>query len=169
MSALHLRTAWLQAAFAGAALAFSSCSSTPKPRDYTPVAVRFHLESSSADGTPANLPQSGVSVLLNPKPVLTEGDIVNVDLVQVDLGRCLLFQLTPAATRDFYRLSVTHQGRRIVLLLDGVTAGARLIDGPITNGAVFMFIERPDEVLPALVENLKKSSVAMQREVARRP
>ncbi|MDP3072993.1 MAG: hypothetical protein Q8N18_22055 [Opitutaceae bacterium] len=160
---------WRVALLALAALAFAGCGSTPAPRDYTPVAVRFHLESNSGDGTPVALPNSGLSLLLNSKPVLTEGDVVDVDLVQVDLGRCLYFQLTPAATRDFYRLSVSHQGRRLVLLLDGIAMGARLVDGPITNGAVFIFIERPDEELPALVANLKKSSVAMQREIARRP
>ena len=37
------------------------------------------------------LPQSGVSLSVNSKPVITEGDIVNVELVQVDLGKCLLF------------------------------------------------------------------------------
>lgn len=155
-------------ALGGVVALLAGCSSAPKPRDYTPIAVRFHLESASGDGAPAMLPQSRLSLVLNPKPVLTEGDVVNVDLVQVDLGRCLLFQLTPAASRDFYRLSVTHQGRRVVLLLDDAVAGARLIDGPIANGAIFIFLERPEESLPALVENLKKSSAAMQREIARK-
>ena len=114
------------------------------------------------------LPQSRVSLTVNPKPVLTEGDIVLVELVQVDLGRCLMFQLSPAATRDFYRLSVTHQGRRMVLMLDDTAMGARRIDGPITNGVVFMFIERPEESLPAIVDNLRKSTAAVQREIARK-
>jgi hypothetical protein len=149
-------------------LLLAGCSTAPKVLDYTPVAVRFHLESTSGDGTPVRLPQSGLGVMLNPKPVLTEGDIVDVELVRVDLGLCLLFRLTPAALRDFYRLSVTHQGRRLVLVLDEVAAGARLVDGPIENGAVFIFVERPDEALPALVANLKKSSAALQREIARK-
>ena len=71
-------------------------------------------------------------------------------------------------TRDFYRLSVTQQGRRIVLLLDEAGVGARRIDGPIANGAIFIFVERPEESLPALVENLKKSSAALQRAIARK-
>jgi hypothetical protein len=150
------------------ALLLAGCGSAPAPRDFTPVAIRFYLESSSGDGAPAMLPQSRVSFAVNPKPVLTEGDVVNIELVQVDLGRCLMFQLSPAATRDFYRLSVTHQGRRLVLMLDDTAMGARRLDGPITNGVVYMFIERPDETLPALVENLRKNVVAMQREIARK-
>ena len=150
------------------ALWAAGCHSAKQPRDYTPTSARFFLESGSGDGTPVALPQSGVRLTVNPKPVIAEGDIANVDLVQVDLGKCLLFQLTPSAARDFYRLSVAHQGRRLVLVIDGTTLGARRIDGAITNGAVFVFVELSDAALPVLVENLKKSSLAMQRELARK-
>jgi hypothetical protein len=155
-------------ALVGALAALSGCQSTKAPTDYKPTWARFFLESASRDGTPVTLPQSGVRLVVNSKPVITEGDIVNVEIVQVDLGKCLLFQLTPTATRDFYRMSVSHQGRRLVLVVDDATLGARRIDGAITNGAVFVFVELPDPALPALVENLKKSSIALQREIARK-
>jgi hypothetical protein len=144
------------------------CQSSKKPLDYTPMQARFFLEAPHADGMPVTLPQSGVRVAVNGMPVITEGDIINVELVQVDLGKCLLFQLTPSASRDFYRLSVSHQGKRLVVIVNGEPLGARRIDGPITNGALFVFIERPEGELPLLVDNLKKSSVAVQRELARR-
>lgn len=144
------------------------CASTEKPKDYVPTVARFFLESGSDGGVSVTLPKSGVALRLNPQPVITEGDIVNVDLVQVDLGKCLLFHLTPAGVRDFYRLSVTHQGRRLALQLNGVVVGARRIDGPIANGMIFVFVEMPDEALPALVQNLRKSSAAMQRELQRK-
>lgn len=148
---------------------FSGGCATSKPKDYTPVTARFFLESSTtSDGTPLMLPQSGVRMTVNPKPVITEGDIINVELVQVDLGKALLVQLSPSASRDFYRLSVTHQGRRLVFLVAGNPIGARRIDGPIINGVVYVFIEIPEPDMPAFVENLKKSSVAMQRELARK-
>jgi hypothetical protein len=144
------------------------CQSANVPRDYKPTQVRFFLESGSGDGTPLTLPQSGVHLTVNSKPVIAEGDIVNVELVQVELGKCLLFQLTPPATRDFYRMSVTHQGRRLVLVVNDEALGARRLDGAITNGVVFVVVEIPDAALPALVENVKKTSVAMQRELARK-
>lgn len=152
----------------GLALAAGAgCGTTKPPLDYTPKAARFYLEAASGDGTPLQLPRSGVNLAVNSKPVITEGDIANVDLVQVELGKCLYFQLTPAATRDFYRMSVSHQGRRLVLVIDGVALGARRIDGPITNGVVFVFAEVPDEDLPALVDNLKKSSSALQKALSK--
>ena len=146
----------------------SGCQSAAEPRDYTALSARLFLEAANNDGTPVTLPQSGVRLSVNSKPVITEGDIVNVELVQVDLGKCLLIQLTPTATRDFYRLSVTHQGRRLVLTVNGEAMGARRLDGVITNGVIYVFVEVPETELPALVNNLKKSSVAMQRELARK-
>jgi hypothetical protein len=157
------------ALLAAVLVSFSSgCASSSAPRDYHPTWARFFLESSSADGTPLKLPKSEVSLVVNTKPVITEGDILDVELVQVDLGKCLMFQLTPAATRDFYRLSVMYHGRRLALVVDGAALGARRIDGAITNGAVYVFVELPDDALPALVENLKKSATALQKEIARK-
>lgn len=147
----------------------AGCRSTPVARDFTLLRARFFLEAvGTAGGTPVRLPQSGVGLELNPKPVLTEGDIVNVELVQVDLGRCLMFQLTPSALRDFYRLTGSHQGRRLVLLVNDVALGARRIDGAIANGVLYIFVEAPDAELPELAANLKKSALAWQEELRRK-
>jgi len=153
---------WLVAGLLG------GCASTEKPKGYVPTVARFFLENGNNEGIPVKLPQSGVSLMLNSKPVITEGDIVNVDLVQVDLGKCLLFHLTPAGVRDFYRLSVSHQGRRLALQIDGIVVGARRIDGPITNGMIFVFVELPDAALPALVDKLRMTSTEIQREIKRK-
>ena len=149
-------------------LGLGACKSSPKALDYTRVIARFFLEVQGSDGTLIQLPLSGVQIFVNPKPVLTEGDIVSVELVQVDLGKCLMFQMTSSAARDFYRLSTTNQGRRLVLTLDGVAAGARRIDGAIANGIVYVFVERPDDSLVTLVDNLKRTSSAVQKEIARK-
>jgi hypothetical protein len=152
----------------GWGLFLAGCQSTKAPVDYKPTWARFFLESASADGTPVMLPRSGVKMVLNSKPVITEGDIVNVEVVQVDLGKCLMVQLSPTATRDFYRMSVTHQGRRLVLVVNDTALGARRIDGAITNGVLFVFVELPEESLATLVNDLKKSSIALQREITRK-
>lgn len=152
----------------GVFLAAGGCATDSHPRDTVSTIARFFLENSDGNGTPLALPKSGTKIVVNSKPVLTEVDIVNVELVQVELGKCLLFQLTPSATRDFYRLSVTHNGRRIVLVLNGTAVGARRLDGAITDGAIFVFAELPDEELPRLVEDLKRSSAALQRAARRK-
>lgn len=149
------------------ALSFSGCQS-PEKVDYTPTLARFFLEEADARTISALLPQSGVRIMVGPKPVLTEGDVVNVELMQVELGKCLMFQLTPAAARDLYRVSGSNQGRRLVLFLNNLPVGARRMEGPLAEGTVFMFAEMPDDALPALVDNLKKTSAAIQRAAARK-
>jgi hypothetical protein len=149
-------------------LALAGCQSAKAPLDYTPTLPRLFLETSDPEATSVALPQSGVRVAINPKPVFTEGDIVNVELVQVDLGKCLMLQLSPAAARELYRVSASNQGRRLLLMLNQVPIGARRIDGPLADGNVLMFVEVPDVALPVLVTNLKKTTAELQRTMARK-
>lgn len=132
------------------------------------IFARFFLEADGRGTTVVTLPVSEVRLPISPKPVLTEFDIVNVELAQVELGRCLLFQFTPAATRDLYRLTAANQGRRLVLFLNGAPVGARRIDAPLGEGSVLIFVERSDETLPVLVANLKRTSAQLQKEAARK-
>ena len=146
-----------------AVILLGACASADKPGERAGITARFHLESADGEGVPAVLPRSGVVLRLNPKPVLTEADIAGADVAEVELGRCLLLTLTPAAGRDLYRLSVAHQGRRMALQLDGAFIGARRIDGPISDARVFIFLELPDEALPGVVAELRKTAAAIRK------
>lgn len=156
----------LVAGLTGLLLLSSGCQ-TPEPPGFQKTLPQFFLESAGA-GIPVRLPRSDVQLTVNPRPVLTEADVLDVQLVQVDLGQCLAFRLTSAATRDCYRLTASHQGRRLVLLLNGSPLGARRIEGPITDGIVYMFVELPDSALPKLVADLKLSVAKVQRELGRK-
>lgn len=141
-----------------------------KSADKGPVEVtRFLIEADSAKGAFAvKLPISGVTVRVSPKPVVTEFDIRHVSEAEVEMGRCLLFQLTPSASRDLYRLSAANIGRRLVVVINGEPLGARLIERPLESGMLFIFLEVPDESLPELVENLNHTTMLIQKEEARR-
>lgn len=137
------------------------CQSAPvKPVAVAaPLVVRFFLETKPGEaGVPAQLPQSGVAIHIAPKPVFVEYDIANAEVAQVELGRCLMLQLTPAAARDLYRLSVAANSRRLVLSLNDSFLGARRIEQAMTDGVVLIFVELPDEALPGLVERIKRTS-----------
>lgn len=138
------------------------------PRDYTPVVARFFLEESGQQATRIMLPRSGVNLAIGAQPVFAETDLANVELMQVDLGQCLMFQLTPSSARDLYRLSASNQGRRLVLVLNGEPIGARRIDGPLADGNILVFVELADSTLPALVTNMKKTIAELQRAIARK-
>ena len=146
-------------------LVVAACASRA-PRDCAPAIARFFIESASGNTATATLPVSGVRIPIAPKPVITEFDLVNVEIAQVELGKCLLFQLTPAAARDLYRLTGSNQGRRLVLVLNGKALGARMIERPFEDGTILTFVEVPDGELPELVAGLKRTSAELQREAA---
>jgi hypothetical protein len=128
----------------------------------TPAAIaRFHLESTEGRGVAVTLPRSGTSITIADKPVLTEYDIVGIDIAQVTLGKCLLFRLTPSASRDLRNLTRANPGSRLVLRIDQHVWGARRIDETIEDGRLFIFVEKPDEELPALQQALETTAHRM--------
>jgi hypothetical protein len=150
-----------------AIVALPGCSTTPD-KDYTPTWARFYLESTDEGAGKLVLPISGARIAVGAHPVLAENDVANVELMQVELGKCLMFQLTPSAARDLYRLTGSNQGRRLVLMVNGEAIGARRIDGALSDGTLFVFAELSEASMPGLVQNLKRSALALQRKEAGR-
>jgi hypothetical protein len=123
------------------------------------LVARFYLEARPGESAvTVQLPQSGVRFGVEPKPVLSEYDIGSVTLARVDLGLCLLVRLTPAATRDLYRLSVPAQGRRLALALNDEFLGVHRIERAMADGAVLLFLEVPDARLPVIVARINNTS-----------
>jgi len=149
-------------------LGLAGCGSAPSARDFTPTQARLFLESSDTSAPAVKLPKSEVIIRVSSKAIITEGDIVDAEVAQLELGRCLLLRVTPAAARDLYRLTVLNQGRRMVLALNGVALGARQIDGPFAEGTVLIFVEITDGELTTLVTDLKRTSAELQKEMARK-
>ena len=143
-----------------AALGMAGCTSPDQPRTgYQPLVARFYLEVRPGEtGVPALLPVSGVTIKVSAKPVIVEYDIYNAEVARVDLGTCLLLQLTPAAARDLYRLSVSNLGRRLMLFLNDAPLGARRIEQAMPDGALLVFVEVPDAELAPMVARLKRTS-----------
>ena len=52
-------------------------------------------------------------------------------------------------------------------MVKGRAMGARRIDGPLGDGLLLVFVETPDDKLPALQTGLNKTAVELQR-VARK-
>jgi hypothetical protein len=149
-------------------LALASCQSGPEEPKVQPLIARFFLEAQPGQSAATlQLPVSKLKLNVNPKPVLVEYDIASVQVAKVDLGWCLLFHLTPAATKDFYRLSVGSQGRRLVLTLNGTPAGARRLDQVVGDGGLLMFIEVLDSDLPVLADRIRRTSESLAQHAPR--
>ncbi len=141
-------------------LVLAGCQSAPPVKSASEKA-RLYLESGDEPTELLMLPQSGLQISVQPKPVFTEYDILNVEIASAELGQCLAIQLTPEATRDLYRLSLDKQGSRLVLVLGGVPFGARRMSEPLDQGTIFVFLEVPDTSLPALVATLKETCATL--------
>jgi hypothetical protein len=140
----------------------SGCSTSPIAATQ-PTLARFFLESGNTEGVLVVLPQSETGITVAVKPVFSEFDIARVEIAQVELGKCLLFQLMPSAARDLYRLSVSNSGQRLVLMVNGRAVGARRIEQPLNEGTIAIFVEAPDDTLPELQAGLRKTAFELQR------
>lgn len=132
------------------------------------MTARFFLETNAEIYGRVILAQSGVEIHVAPKPVFTEFDVADVQVAQVELGKCLMFRFTPAATRDLYRLTRQHVGSRLVLFLDAAPVGARHIEQPLAEGMLLIFVATPDSALPVLAANLRKTCAAIQHHTSNR-
>ncbi len=141
----------------------AGCQSRVDEAGEAPVA-RFWLETDAARAVVFELPVSGVRVSVLPRPVFSEFDVMEVELAEVELGRCLMFRLSAAAARDLHRLTSAQPGRRLVLVLDDRPVGARVIDHPIADGIIHTFVEIPDARLPEVVAGLKRTTAQLRRE-----
>lgn len=158
---IHLSNFLIQPAAACLVLGLAGCQSAKTP-EFKPLVARLYLEARPGEaGVPLKLPVSGVTINVGVRPVFAEYDIQNAELAKVDLGTCLLLQLTPAAAHDLYRLSVVGHGRRLVLVLNDFPAGTHRIDQAMPDGTVLVFVETPDAELPALVERLKRTAAGI--------
>lgn len=142
----------------------AGCQSTARPK--TVSTARFYLESAPHIPLRASqsvvMPLSGVRLNIGAAPVINELDIANVELVKVDLGLCLLFQLTGSGARSLYMVTSGNQGKRLVLTLNGEPAGVWLIDRPIGDGQLLTFTELEEGSLPEVVDSLRETIAYLQ-------
>lgn len=113
-------------------------------------------------GAVVQLPVSDTRIALQKEPLVTEFDIVNVELVKVDMGLALLIQTNERGGRALYRGTVSNMGGRIVLMVNNNAIGARRIDGAIQNGNFYTFVEIDDEELGQLVLDIKATIKQLQ-------
>lgn len=160
------RRRWVAAAgwVGGWAWALLAGCHAPAPSEPPPLVARFFLEAKANEtGLPVALPVSGVGVTVAAKPVFSEYDVLKAEVAEVELGRCLWVQLKPAAARDLYRMSVGARDRRLVLALNEEFVGARRIEGAMGEGVILIFLEKPDEELPGLVNRMNHTSAEIAR------
>jgi hypothetical protein len=114
-------------------------------------------------GSVVELPVSGTRIALQKEPLVSEFNIVNVELVKVEMGLALLIQTNEKGARSLYRGTVSNMGGRVVLTVNNNAIGARRIDGAIQNGNFYTFVEVDDEELGQLVLDIKETIKELQK------
>jgi len=148
-----------------ACLVLSGCRTTK--RDFTPHIVRFYLEES--DHLPPShiaemiLPVSGSHITVKSRPVFVESDIGNASLYETEFGPAVILLFRTAATTDFYRTTIANQGKRLVIVINGLPLGAYYISGPVQDGRIMFYLEVPDEELPEIVRSIQKTSDELRK------
>jgi hypothetical protein len=108
-------------------------------------------------GETVTLPVSRTKISIQKEPLVSEFDIVNVELVKVDLGLALMVELTEKGARELYRGSVINKGGRVVLMVNNNAIGAQRLGSAISDGKWYTFVEVDDEELGDLVLDIKES------------
>lgn len=163
------RISILAIALAGLAVLFAGCSSNPKKKDYPVTVARFMVETTGDEvGVPVRLPVSGSVVRISPRAMITEYDITYAELLESDLGPCVMFQLSQQAGRDLYRISATNQGNRLVTTVNGRPLAAYRMDRPMGEGMIISYLEVPAAEMAEMVKNINKTSADLQKELEKK-
>ena len=137
--------------------------------DFPRQVARFYVETSERYPerfrVPVTLPYSEATIQIDPRIRIAEWDLVMVDVFEAELGPALAFTLTSDAARDVRILTYNNQGRRMVLLVNEVPVGAKLISRGIEDGVIRMYLEVPDEDLEDLATNIVKTSALVRRRI----
>lgn len=135
--------------------------------DFPRQVARFYVETSEMYPerfrVAVTLPYSESTIQIDPRVQIAEWDIDDVRVFETELGFAMAFFLTTDAARDIQMLTYSNRGRRLVLVVNEVPVGAKMIDRGIEDGIVRMYLEVPDEELEDLAINITKTSELAQR------
>lgn len=100
------------------------------------VTIEFRLGyDTPKEGTvPIHIPGLIQPVYIEPYPLLTRMDIINVSLLEDAFGPALEFIFTPVGAVRFQEITATNIGNRIVVLVDNQPVAAPIVKEPITAG-----------------------------------
>ena len=111
----------------------TSCNKGEKVENM--LVPRLMLESRSLQygairGVEMQLPISQTKIVVDREPVVSEFDIINVELIKVDMGLALMIQSNDRGARALYRGTVTNMGGRIVFTTNNKPIGCLLYTSP---------------------------------------
>ncbi len=134
-----------------AALA-TACASS-----YRPV-VRFHEEVlpslPSGKAMPVDIPRAQLRVAVDPRPFLTESDVVAASLVPTAGGMAIRLVFDTHGRMALEEATTRARGDHIVVFIDGRPVGAWLVEHPLVKGEFLVEGDFTDEEARKFVKAL---------------
>lgn len=152
-------------------LALTGCKTTsttnvPKP-SAPPVTIHIYVEdhrphSSGLKPGLAKMPHSDISFPFHSVPTISQQHIINLDVLDSELGPCLYLQMDIEGTQQLCKITRQYPERRLIVFIDDEPAGFMFIQQPIEDGVLLVFIEATDDQLNQLLYrwSLQASSVS---------
>lgn len=139
---------------------------------FTPYMVRLYLEESrnlpTSHITDLVLPISGSRITVRSKPLFLESDILGAAHFDTEFGPAIVLLFTPDAAADFYRTTISNQGRRFVLTINGIAVGSRFIERGVEDGRMVFFLEIEDNEVPEVARGIQRTSQEIQKQINRK-
>jgi hypothetical protein len=149
----------------GVLLVAAGCSSVDK--NFNPYLVRLYIEESpnlpASHVTDMVLPVSGSRITVRSRPVFGEWDILRARDFDTEFGPAIVLLFTQDAATDLYRTTISNQGRRMVLTINGLAVGSQYIGGPIEDGRISFFMEIDDVEVREVAEGIQRTSTEIQK------
>jgi hypothetical protein len=140
---------------------FTSCGASKEKEEENLLIPEFFIESQGgvrlSQPIYVTLPVSRSQFEVFPSPIIRANEIIGVAKAKVDLGFCLAFQLDRRGAMRFQGISADNVGSNMILMISKRALGVRLIDGVISDGRIYIFVEYPDDELDDLIDELQKS------------
>lgn len=145
----------------------ASCRHAAAPAGFVaPLRFGVFVEATGEAAVPVTLPQSGVTLLVDPAPAVALEEVARVEAVSLGLGSGFVLTLQPDFRAAFVRLAEARGGQRLVLVVDDRAIGAKRIDDAARAGRCDFLVEMSEAELSDLAATLNSSIAAAAK---RRP
>ena len=152
---------WLAALLLGlAGLLLNSCSTS---RELPSKLITFGFQTLDPQvGIPVVMPITKLTYRCIPVTDLTELDLESVSVGVSQNVRCLVFQFNQDGQRKLWRDTALHPGLMMYTMVNGAVIGACMIEQPLEDAQMTVFVEIPDDQLMQYAKDLQDSINKLQ-------
>lgn len=148
------RSHFAVAVAAALVLLLGACRTISRAPAFASDAVQLFAETAQRPGREWRLPQSGVTVITETRPVVDAASVTGVRVVSLDLGPALVIDLSRSGSTALAARLGASSGR-LVLVAKGRALGIARVDGHEPFSQISLFVEMSAADLKAWAESIE--------------